>query len=97
MAVIYYANGNQDWYPDTSNHNDNVHFKKPNESERELHTIKAVARMIKAEEEGRVPQGTVDVCLEYNSEKLGIEKEELFNMAIPFTIDDEISEISQIS
>jgi len=96
MAVIYYANGNQDWYPDRSNHDDKVNFRKPNESEREHYTLKAVARMIKAEEEGRVPQGTVDTCLEYNAERLGVEKEELFNMAIPFTIEDDDSETSQI-
>ncbi|MDY0097140.1 MAG: hypothetical protein RBS01_02205 [Candidatus Dojkabacteria bacterium] len=97
MAVIYYANGNQDWFLDNSNHNDKVNFGKPNEQQRQFYTLKAVARMIKAEEEGRVPQGTVNTCLEYNAERLGIEKEELLNMAIPFTIDDEDSETSQIS
>ena len=97
MATTYYSNGDQIWYPDTSNHNHNVHFRKANESEREINTIKGVARMIRAEEEGRVPKGTVAVCLEYNSEKLGVEKEDLFKMAIPYTIDDDSSETSQIS
>ncbi len=94
--ISYDHHGNQYWNVN-SNKEDKVSLGKCNESERELHTIKATARIIKAQEEGRVPEGTVEVCLKLNSEKLGIEADDLLRMAIPYTIDDDNSETSQIS
>ena len=97
MAIFYYSNGYQDWTEDKTHDNTNVYFGKPNQEKKEHFTVLAVLRMMDAEEEGRVPQGTLDKCLEDNSKSLGIERDELLIKALQYREEQENSEISQIS
>lgn len=82
MSPVSFNNGEQFWHPESKGSKSSFNFGHRNEKERKKATIHLVAIMMRRGEEGKEPKEVVQKCLNFNAEKLNMDKFELLEKAL---------------